>query len=575
MNNSSQSRWRQRVFQTIFAFDWGVWLVVMFLLFFFYARNPYSPTFVISNFEPFPDSFYYTVPALQVVKHGVYGLQRMGGAVLPTAVPPLYPMFLVVGYAFYPDPRTYYLVNVVILFICCVGLYKIGQEFQWSRKIHALVMIFFLTHGALQWYVQFAMAEVVLLALTIWIMAVFLQKSSPRSSVTMSGLLVALYAAKYAAAVILVIFSIGYFVKLASEWWSATAQEKPKARITLLWFIGGYALATLVLSGVQWYTNGPIPIIAAFKIPLKAFQTLLEQFGVIEAGPLAGINAGRPLFGTRYFLLHFSQYMQSLVGIPVRFLWRPERIWTLWITFPALIGIVYGMFVSDKKIKYLFATASATILGQILFMSLFYSLDSRYIIHIVPIGIIFAATGLQTFELWAKKRQVSVLADLIVLTFALWFVAAHAKEWRGWYREIHQVPGVAWHHYVVKRTNELVTTNENEKTAIVLTSLAPFLWDYYKDSHYNVFPLTNYIDFYNDRAHVLWGNEPYYPDVLTRNIKLAQDGVPLYLVDYGRGYIRIQERNNEVERYKEYFTMELLEEGCHGVCRFYRLHLIQ
>ncbi len=138
-----------------------------FLLLF---KNPFSYKNLIANFEPFPDTFQYVVPAKSFADNRVFGLVREGRLLEPQ-VAPLYSFMLIPFYLLNSDPRMFYLANVLLALTSFILFYFLMRKLTGNIWIISLVLFLYVTNYYIYWYPTLAMADNLILTfflLALW-----------------------------------------------------------------------------------------------------------------------------------------------------------------------------------------------------------------------------------------------------------------------------------------------------------------------------------------------------------------------------------------------------------------------
>jgi len=136
-------------------------------------KNPFKDNSLISNLEPPPDVFYYSVPAWNFV-HG-HGFKLMAfDKEISQLTTPLYGVYLAPFFALFNDVRSYYFANMFLCFISIFLFFKLAETLFGKEKwflIFGLGMVF-VTNFYFYNLPTLLMAENILIPLTL--MAVIL-----------------------------------------------------------------------------------------------------------------------------------------------------------------------------------------------------------------------------------------------------------------------------------------------------------------------------------------------------------------------------------------------------------------
>ena len=114
-------------------------LTVFCLLLF---KDVFSERTLIPNFEPFPDTFHYVIPARNLIQGEEFKLSREGRT-LSSSVGPLYSIYLIPFYLMNSDPRMFYFANVLLSLSGFVIFYKILKKIGLNQWINGISLFLF------------------------------------------------------------------------------------------------------------------------------------------------------------------------------------------------------------------------------------------------------------------------------------------------------------------------------------------------------------------------------------------------------------------------------------------------
>jgi hypothetical protein len=204
---------------------------------------------------------------------------------------------------------------------------------------------------------------------------------------------------------------------------------------------------------------------------------------------------------------------------------------------------------------------------QILFASVFYTADARYLVHIIPsllIGVAFSMFFL--LKIFEKYNIKMALPFVVIFTFIIYsFVKFDSlKKQVAINLRYSEVP---WYYISVLRLNEYFY--EVDDKPFVITTLTPHFVDFYSNGNYELLPLTDQGAFWKQRK-IVYGNYDY-SDLVDLYSNLIENGEEVYFSSYGlanKGYLHAA-----FNRIKENFEVEQVYAGCYTQCNIYRLKL--
>jgi hypothetical protein len=221
----------------------------------------------------------------------------------------------------------------------------------------------------------------------------------------------------------------------------------------------------------------------------------------------------------QYFRESFPKYFSALMGSPIYNLWHTKAILP---TGLALIVLLWCLFAIFKLAQYrkLAILVFALTLAQLAFLSVILMIEGRYAFTFIPIILTGAAAMLG----WLKEKS-------------------------------------------AKKLMQTKIENSTEKP-IIISSLSPFVWDFYRQGDYLVLPLSNKQDMVKEK---IWGEDFNSDQLTTYYQEQLQAGRLIYLATVGFG------RNDWsiLDEYKANgLELKLLKEDCVGACKIYRVNFI-
>lgn len=527
--------------------------ILFFTLIFFLLlswKNPYNDTSLIGNFDPFPDTMHYVVPARNFVLNGRFALEH-NNQITKIGVPPLYSWSLIPGYFINSDARTFYFTNLVLGFISIFLLYKISRKLSQSPFITGLILFLYTGTFVIFWQTQLAMSENILLPVMLgFILSVLPEKLTYKNLALSTVLAVLLYGSKYAA-LPCTLFALLF---LAFKIISVSFLQK-KTMFKQLFFVAFIAILVFALvNGHQFLENFTNLINANFNHNATA-QEAVSWFG------LANLENS------------FPKYFQALMGYPIYNLWETKAILPFGLAALVLIWSLYAL--GMKKYRSLAILVIGFTAAQLSFLSLTVMIEGRYAFIFLPI----IYTGFATMCGWGKEflethfdqNKTTILTFLLVILSASAFSFYHFQEWKTQLLVNFQGSERPWWHIAMVKEDQIMNSRGSEKDqTILITVMAPHFWDLYQQGNYKIAPFLSTQDFYNTPIWKDVGLENIakvnLPDFYANQLK---QGKQIYLSTIG-----FNENNRKyIPAYEKLFNFEILDENCGNLCTLYHLTL--
>jgi hypothetical protein len=119
-----------------FVSKFGFYFCLLFCVIVYLAlafKNPFKINNLISNLEPSPDVFYYSVPAWNLV-HGNGFKMKAFEIEISGLSTPLYGFYLSPFFLLFNDVRSYYYANLLLCFISLFLFFKLTEIFLGKEK---------------------------------------------------------------------------------------------------------------------------------------------------------------------------------------------------------------------------------------------------------------------------------------------------------------------------------------------------------------------------------------------------------------------------------------------------------
>ena len=384
------------------------------------------------------------------------------------------------------------------------------------------------------------------LFMPLFLLAVYLLTlKTTKKNLFLAGLVtVSFYGTKYAFAPITLAYGITYLLKLLNDYW------KDKNEL-----IKNFGL----------YLFGGILITPLFFDIQKLFYF---SSGVI--GKEVGGSNGGGAFSLSFFKKHFFEYLKPLLGQTQRFLWDYTPLLPQWLAKLSILGLVVSIFEKKKRLISLFLISS-TIL-QLLFISTFYVVDTRYVYNFLPtllIGFGFLLDIIKNklsftlpFFKEAKFNYTFYIISFVLLAYYLIPLAPQLKKQVGLNLKFTETP---WWKVSVDEYNNFFQ-EKNNNYLIALHS--PYYLDYYSNQNYQPLPLNSEQDFYKHFTDV-WGEDDYSDLSKLYESKLEDNNV--YITNYGVSAAK--HFKSSYKTIEENFTLTKVHDGCHHLCNIYQLSI--
>jgi len=510
-------------------------------------KNPYGTSSLIGNFDPFPDSLHYVVPARNFVNGDGFVFAREGGKTV-IAVPPLYSLTLIPIYFLNNDARSYYFANLILGVISIILLFKISRKLTKSAWMTGLLLFTYVTSFVIYWQTSLAMAENVLLPICFGGLYLALQPLNNKTLILATLLSVACYGSKYVSLPITGIFLLFWM-------WRIWTEQKKPAMIKNIVLVVLLALLTFLLFNGQEF----------FSYLIKLWQGNLRHD--LQA------QEQTAWLSLEYFSESFPKYFSALMGVPIYNLWYTKAILPVGLAAIALSWCLYAIFKLPKQRK--LATLLLTLtFAQLAFLSIILMIEGRYAFVFIPIIFTGTAAMLGWLVEKGKKKFSQRTNNFMQMGFAGFLAGllllSNFKDLKTQLLLNFKGGEMPWWQVGVQAADQFMqmkTENIAEKP-IIISSLSPFVWDFYKQSAYAVLPLSANQSMAKEK---IWGEDFEANHLLDYYQEQSQTGRLIYLATVGFG------RNDWpiLEEYKANgFQLELLKEDCVGACKIYRVNFI-
>ncbi|HBP51126.1 MAG: hypothetical protein US68_C0009G0009 [Candidatus Shapirobacteria bacterium GW2011_GWE1_38_10] len=514
--------------------NWLIFIVLGIIYFALAIKDPFITNNLISNLEPGPDTFYYSVPAWNLV-HGNGFKMVAHGVEIRRIVPPLYGLTLVPFFKIFNDVRSYYFLNLLLDFIS-IYLFLIlikeffGKEGYLLKFALGLVLV---TNFYFYNLPTLLMAENLLIPLTLAAAILMIKKLDLKNFILSLLIIPILAFTKVSSFPVLVVFGIVLMIKIIS---SKFLYKIPKK---MYWFL----IPLLVL----------VVVVTLSKIVLPN----------IEALSGAGNNFSPVFLGKTLPI-----FLKEFVGIDGKYLWYNNQQIEKFVGILALFGMLFGLFLRKFRINIF-------ILGSVILMvTVFHSLmsypEGRYISTVVPLFLIFAGILFEKFK----------SPFLIIIFLGIYFLSRGTIN--GFYErkvtslkrqilnnrlEENEVP---WNYRAMENFNSYFREENND--TYLGSLINPFYVMYFGNGNYQYLPISVSQEFSGKGKGFI---EKIYEDdktIVSLYRRLLTEGKKVYVTNY---YLKNYKGSKEPEykNLEDSFKLTQVKDGCLGECKIYLVEL--
>jgi len=507
-------------------------------------KDVFSERTLISNLEPFPDTFHYIVPARSLASGGEFKIVREFGSI-SSSVAPLYSLILTPVFVIKSDPRMFYFANVFLSFISLWFFYLLAKKLTRNKWIVGMTLFIYVTSFYVYWYPGFAMAEN--LILTLFMIGIYLLtlKVSLKNIAIAVALTASFYGTKYASAPLAISYAILYLGKMfKSNFGKPRAKKLLKAMILV-------AIVALLIPLFQYF---------------QSKTGLISTFARVIKGIFSGTKSGSSWFSKEYVPQNLSFYLEALIGQKKRFLWEFTPILPSYLATLGVSGLVIGII--NKKTRFIAGSLIAMLLLQIFFLSTFYAADIRYIYFAIPtliVGILFLFEKVWGFS---KKKHTKTLFYVFLVGLTGYYLVTNALRIKNQVVLNLKYAETPWYYVSVLELNNFFLEKKEPKP-IVISSMPPYYIDYFSNNNYDLLPLSPQQEFRKNRE-LIWGPGDYSNLHVLYKEKILE-GRELYFSTYGLGVESYL--HHSFDALSKEFKLTQLDSKCYNQCRVYSVEL--
>ncbi|MGD9129829.1 MAG: hypothetical protein PVJ09_05075 [Candidatus Woesebacteria bacterium] len=532
-------------------------ILALFVFLLLSYKAPFSERTLIPNFEPYPDTFHYITSARCLLIGSGRKLCREGLSINP-AVPPLYSYLMIPLFLLINDPRAVYYLNIALSLISLISFYLILKKLFKNQLLIGFSLFLYVTNFYIYWMPSLAMAENLLLPLTLLCLYLLLSPISKKNSFIFGLTAISLYATKYIAAPLTLAFAILFIIKLIN---SQEKNLKGKKISISINFCSAFLLGLMffgmgaALRKVEEFSNGLIAVLKKNNLTVDSTREENEN----------------SFYSLSYLPKNLPLYIKTILGYPIRFLWQNKAILSNYLAQLGLLGLILKL----RKAKTRFFAFSIIFLIsiQILVVSLFYSFESRYIYYSIPFLILGFAFFLEETAQLLKKTKIMALKKhgiifLIAITGIL-YLKANLIPWKQQLSLNFKYAETPWYYLAIKEVDQLITEKNFVKKPYLISAVNPYLFDFYSQDKFKLLPLSYEQDLFSDAKDV-WGDHDY-SDLIILYQSLLENGDTVLLTNYGLG--NEQGKHNDFQTIKDSFELTELKSACYDLCNIYQLAL--
>lgn len=537
----------------------NIFIVILFALLLY--KDPFSQRTLIPNLEPYPDTFNYITPALNLIHGNGFNMNREGRVVKPS-VPPLYSLSLIPLFYIKQDPRMAYYTNVVLAFTSLFFFWAILKKISKYKLIVYTILILYITNYFLYWVPSIIMAENLILTLSLAAFYFLLSEISLFNSAIISLVAVGLYATKFATIPIATLIAVLYLIKI----WGYKITSSRKFKVTIFFIFNSIIFYSLLAIG-EWLSKGSNIFIQIYGSILHIYHSIIQSIIGSKVDGGSSITYISSWFGIEYIGDNFPNYLKSILGSPNRFLWDSTPLLPNFVAIPGLVGIFLSLLI--KKYRFLASILILLIFGLIAFMSTFYSFDARYIYIAIP--SILIGFGLFLTILENKVLKWKILFNFLILIFICLYLISNFTRIKSQISLNLRYAETPWNYIAVLKMNEYFTKDKiiDSKKPVLISALPPFLIDYYSNGNYTLLPLS-YEQEFRGIKELVWGPNDY-SDLPKLYIKYLKEGFDVFVSRAGLGNEGYT--NRDFNTIVSEFDTQLVLSGCYDQCSIYSIKI--
>lgn len=498
-------------------------------------KNPFKTNNLISNLEPSPDVFYYSVPAWNLAHGSGFKMEAFGIEIKKLSTP-LYSLYLYPFFLIFNDVRSYYFANLILCFVSIFLFLKLvevffGKEKQFLKFALGLV---FITNFYFYNLPTLLMAENILIPLTLAAIILMLKKLTLPTFALNLLIIILLAFTKLSSFPVLLVQIIVLLYKIIK---SKFINKIPKK-----WYLFLSILFVLIMG------------IAFIKIVLPSAKIFSVSSGVFS---IHFIKKTLPIF------------LKEFIGIDGSYLWYNNQQLEKIIGLICLGGMFFGLFLKKHRSNVLILIS--VIFGVVLFHSMMSFPEGRYLSTVVPLFLLFSGIILARFKspVW------------IFLFLGMYFLTKGTVN--GFYErkatslkrqilnnqlEENEVP---WNYRAVSSINDYL---KDKKDVYLGTLINPFYIMFFGNGNYKFLPLSNRQEFAGVGKGFI---DKYFEkdkSLIDLYKNLLMQGKEIYVTNYYLTYYK-GSLDSDYYSFEKVFKFTQVKDGCLGECKIYKLDLLK
>ncbi|MBD3279559.1 MAG: hypothetical protein GF390_02500 [Candidatus Pacebacteria bacterium] len=318
--------------------------------------------------------------------------------------------------------------------------------------------------------------------------------------------------------------------------------------------------------------NSSINVLTIFITELQTY--LNPQASITQPG----------WFSLKYLAQNLPQYLQTVTGQPVSFLWEHQALLPSWLAISGWWGWLLALKI--KKARFLASLVLLFTGVQIIIAASFYSFEARYIYWIIAVLILGAGffwqqlyQSLQSLTQQLRPQLKPLLSGGSLVLILIYYAVPQLMTWKNQLMLNFKYAETPWYYLAVQNLNSFFHLAPASQPPLVISAMSPYFIDYYSNYHYQVLPLSTHQDFFAQR-HQVWGDFTEFAqpttnkqqiNLLTLYENLLKQDRPVYLSKYGLG--NESGKNADFAKIASKFQLDLVQTGCHDLCNIYQLKL--
>lgn len=482
-------------------------------------KNPYDTQSLIPNLEPYPDTLYYSYPAMSFVREGKWSMQTE--TVSPRIVtPPGYSLLLVPIFALRHSVLDFFWLHIALFILAALlMIYILRLLYPKHLLIQLCVLFIFVTNFYIFTLPSLLMAELVTVVAVLGATALVITSRKVRSGMLMCSSLL-LPCIKVSNSVLGIAFAIWHIIRQPS--------------------LFRKYLAVSVVGILAVYMSG-----------------FLTEHKNLQPGSSMSFS---------YMAENGIFYMKTLLGSGTRYLWYQEKLISPLISILGLLGLMIGLRSTSNTVRFFVRGSIGIIIAHTLFMSAFVTSDARYVSSLLPLIILSA--GIPFTYISGSIKNVALIACVGVYLFIPLFSQSAVPEMHALTLKkqiglnfLH--PEQPWNYIALKEIDQHIQRKPYTKSFIG-TFLPPHYVGLISDTLITV-PLTRDQEFYSPQS-ALPGSAKTISDMFE------------YLLSQGNVYITNAYSSNlpsvwqpAFQKLLTEFEHEIVWEGCYSSCTLYKL----